>query len=331
LTLAGTVLLAQSGSIRLAHQASGLPVTSELQPGRPQVSQAMPFAQRQSQSHARRRNATPQVQTGPEQVLYAFQGGNDGQSPNGLISDSKGNLYGTTEYGGTGTCTSPRGYPGCGTVFEVTPNGNGDWTETVLYSFQGGDDGVLPSSGLIFDQAGNLYGTTGAGGGNTNCDNGCGTVFELSPNQHGGWAESVLYSFRGGSDGDGAYPEGVIFDKSGNLYGPTADGGIDGCAINSNAYCGTVFELSPNGSGGWKENIIYAFPIFNAEGFSPNAGLVFDQSGNLYGTTLYGGPVGGCGNEGCGVVFELSPNGSGGWTETLLYSFPGGGSFPLAE
>jgi uncharacterized repeat protein (TIGR03803 family) len=186
LMLAGALLLAQSGSIRLANQASGLPVDLELQPGAPQVSQGTPFAQRQS-GRSRRRHAKPQVQTGPEQVLYAFQGGTDGSSPSsGLIFDSSGNLYGTTQAGGGTACAGS----GCGTVFELTPDGTGGWAETLLYSFQGGSDGQGPSSGLIFDQAGNLYGTTLYGGTNSG-----GTVFELTPNGSGGWTEPYFTAF----------------------------------------------------------------------------------------------------------------------------------------
>jgi uncharacterized repeat protein (TIGR03803 family) len=209
-------------------------------------------------------------------------------------------------------------------------------TETILYSFQGGNDGAQPSAGLILDQAGNLYGTTGEGGGNLSCANGCGTVFELSPNSHGGWTETLLYIFgTNGGASDGAYPEGVIFDKSGNLYGPTGSGGNGQCDHDGFSFCGTVFELTPNGSGGWAETIIYKFPSGDGDGYGPNGGLIFDQSGNLYGTTGGGGANQCEGSGGCGVVFELSPNGSGGWTEALLYSFgeSGNGSdgiFPAA-
>jgi uncharacterized repeat protein (TIGR03803 family) len=281
--------------------------------------------------HSRRRNAKPQAQNGPETVLYTFQGGSDGGNPNGnLIFDSSGNLYGVTEFGGGGSC-STNGGTGCGTVFELSPNGSGGWTETILYSFQGGNDGEGPSSGLIFDQAGNLYGTTTGGGGNVNCAIGCGTVFELSPNGSGGWTETLLYIFgTNGGASDGEQPEGLIFDKSGNLYGPTGSGGNTLCDHDQDQSCGTVFELAPNGSGGWTETIIYSFPSGGA--FEPNPGLIFDQSGNLYGTTSQGGAGGCMGSGGCGTVFELSPNGGGTWTATLLYQFveDSGGQIPLA-
>ncbi len=321
LMLAGTIVLAQFGSKPPANPLNGLPFAQQPQPGSPaslfRAPQAAPFAQPE-RGPSRRRHVKPQVQNGPEQVLYAFQGGNDGDYPSGgLIFDSSGNLYGTTQEGGGSTACASDSDP-CGTVFELSPS-SGGWTETILHTFQGGSDGSAPSSGLIFDHAGNLYGTA-SGGGGTGCGGaGCGTVFELSPNGSGGWTETILYSFLGSPDGDG--PQGLIFDSSGNLYGATAYGGQYGCGPDDENYCGTVFELGPNGSGGWKETIIYSFPSGGSDGDFPNGGLIFDQSGNLYGTTE-GGGLGSCTSRlGCGTAFELSPNGSGDWTETLLYSF----------
>ncbi len=285
---------------------------------------------------------------GSEQVLYQFKGVNDGEYTNGsLIFDSSGNLYGTTEYGGGTTCNNGNGnpYDGCGTVFKLSPNSSGSWTETILYSFQGGNDGQNPTGRLIFDSAGNLYGTTSAGG-ETGCSingySGCGTVFELSPSPKGTWSETVLYRFTGdnmnSSNNDGGMPAGSLtFDQKGNLYGATAAGGNFGCGPPGQ-FCGTIFELSPNGSGGWTENVLYRFNTSLAvggDGWSPNGELIFDPSGNLYGTTSYGGSGDGCfpSTNGCGTVFQLGANGSGGWTETLLYSFQGtttDGGFPLA-
>ena len=169
-----------------------------------------------------------------EKVLHSFGNGTDGVSPQaGLISDAAGNLYGTNSSGGT--------YTYYGTVFELTPTAGGGWTEQVLHSFDNnGTDGFYPEASLIFDAAGNLYGTTQAGGTST-CDGGCGTVFELRPTVGGGWTEQVLHSF--GSGGDGAFPlAGLIFDRVGNLYGTTGGGGANQCAGSS---CGTVFELTP--------------------------------------------------------------------------------------
>jgi len=262
--LAAGFAVAQFGGSPLSKQPTGLPVAQAPQGAMPrsfvetgkeesltQTRSLGADVRKASGGHSRRRNAEAVVQNGPEQVLYAFQGGNDGAYPGGLIFDSSGNLYGETSYGGAGMCTQNGYPPGCGTVFELSPNGNGGWTKAILYSFQGGSDGEYPSLGLIFDQAGNLYGTTAQGGGNTSCTNGCGTVFELSPNGNGGWTETLLYIFgTNGGASDGAYPEGVIFDKSGNLYGSTEGGGNWGCDHDGYSPCGTIFELTPNGSGG---------------------------------------------------------------------------------
>ena len=149
-----------------------------------------------------------------ETVLYEFTGGSDGSGPllGNVIFDGSGNLYGTTSQGGDA---------GLGVVYELTPL-NGGWTQKVLHSFSGGADGALPYSGVILDRAGNLYGTTPAGGGSPGCGDGCGTVYELSPSGSG-WTEKILYAFQGGTDGDGAYG-GVIFDQAGNLYGSTSSG-----------------------------------------------------------------------------------------------------------
>ena len=226
---------------------------------------------------------------GTETVLYAFQGTTDGNWPQGnLVSDKKGNLYGTTSFGGN---MADCGGNGCGTVFEVSPNG----TETVLYRFQGGSDGGEPLAGVIRDKKGDLYGTTELGGNMTACEIGCGVVFKLTPRG----VQSVVYAFQGGSDG--FYPEaGLIEDKAGNLYGTTLAGG------GSNL--GTVFKIAPHGT----EAVLYAFHGVD-DGNSPVAGLIEDKAGNLYGTTS----AGGAGDF--GTVFELARDG----TETVLNSFGG--------
>jgi len=214
-----------------------------------------------------------------ETVLYNFTGGSDGGGPNSrLTSDGAGNFYGTTQYGGAS---------GQGTVFELSPNGRGGWNEAVLYSLCSAPsctDGADPvDSPVIFDSAGNLYGTASGGGAYGN-----GVVFELSP-VGTSWTETVLHSFGGGADG--ANPDaGVIMDPVGNLYGTTSvDGGVDG----------TVFELSPSG-GGWTEQVIYTAG-------SPS-GLTMDAAGNIFGTTYW-------------AVFELSPNANGGWNPAVIYTF----------
>jgi hypothetical protein len=291
-----------------------------------------------------------------ESVLYAFQGGTDGWNPSGnLLLDSAGNLYGTTLYGGTGTTC---GTSGCGTVFELSPNGDGSWTETVIHNFQYGSDGAFPA-GLTADASGNLYGVTTSGNG---------TVYELSPLQGGTWKETLLcstdganpglalagknnfyftavedydnghvfevkrigklwhetdiYDFQGGGNGGGP-KAGVVVDKDGNLYGTASDGGND---------FGIAFELKRS-AGQWKESMLYNFCSRNncADGANPQAPLVFDQAGNLYGTTTSGGTTGCYPELGCGVVFKLSHN-KGGWSEAVLHKFRGGsdGSTPTA-
>jgi uncharacterized repeat protein (TIGR03803 family) len=240
-------------------------------------------------------------------LLHSFATNPDGQEPwAGVIFDAAGNLYGTTLAGGVGA----------GTVFRLTPIWGGNWTERPLYTFDvhGDPDGQQLWAGLIFDASSNLYGTTSQGGG----DLSVGTVFELTPNSDGSWAEIQLYSF--GNSPDGANPvSGVIFDGSGNLYGTTSAGGTYGF--------GTVFELTPNGGGGWTETILHRFGNGTDAAQPLYGSLIFDAAGNLYGTTRAGGTYS------TGTVFELTPNGSGSWTETVLYSFGNGtdGSSPFGS
>jgi len=239
-----------------------------------------------------------------ETILYRFTGGSDGGGPFApVILDAAGNIYGTTQSGGSADL---------GTVFKLTPSGSG-WTETVLYSFSGIPDGSQAESGLVLDAAGNLYGTTADGGAGNS-----GTVFQLVPSG-GEWTENILYSF-GPQDGYAPFG-GLIFDNAGNLYGTTAYG------YGGN---GTVFELSPAGGGQWNFTDLYFLTSGAAGVPGPVGTLLLDSRGNLYGTTFEGG-VPGCGlGFGCGTVFELSP-GSGGWTYNLLYQFSGGsdGGFPV--
>ena len=240
--------------------------------------------------------------TWSKRVLYRFQG-LDGSTPRGgMIFDAAGNLYGTTEFGGNGPCNYG-GSPGCGVVFKLTRGSGGNWHETVLHTFTG-SDGANPLAGLTFDSAGNLYGATQNGGDTVGCGGGtgCGVVFELSPSSSG-WTETVLHTFvNDGSDGlvSGAP---VTFDTAGNLYGSTLFGGSHGF--------GTVFQLSP--STGWSETILHNF-TGNQDGWSPTGELVLDGSGNIFGVTQLGGTSPCL----CGVVFELSPNTNGGWSERVL-------------
>jgi uncharacterized repeat protein (TIGR03803 family) len=241
--------------------------------------------------------------TGKETVLYSFKGYADGNEPeDNLILDNEGNLYGTTFYGGTGTgCGVPDG--GCGTVFEVTQAG----TETVLYSFGvGAADGNFPTSGLVRDAEGNLYGTTAYGGlvNGSYCPVGCGTVFKLSSTG----TKTTLYSFTGNADGSD--PQGsLLLDAQGNLYGTTVGGGTFGAGCGDG--CGTVFKVTAAGT----ETVIHSF-TGGADGSGPFSGLIRDAKGNFYGTTRDGGSVG------AGTVYKLTPAG----TETILYDFAGSGN-----
>ena len=244
-------------------------------------------------------------------VLYDFHNADDGAEPFGnLILDAAGNLYGVTRLGGTNACDG-----GCGTVFELSPNSNGTWAESVLYRFQGGSDGANPIGGLVADTQGAFYGTTMSGGGSNNiCGSmGCGTVFELAPISGGGWQESILLKFDGATDG--YQPEGaLIFGGDGSLYGTTLGGG--------GGTQGVVFKLSPSSNGSWSHKVLYNFHG-GTDGGQPIAKLTLDKSGNLYGTTTYGGYP--CG---CGTVFELTPSG-----EKVLYAFTDGddGAFPAGS
>ena len=245
--------------------------------------------------------------TWSEIVLYEFTGGADGATPQGgLVFDASGNLYGTT---------APAFGSDPGLVFKLTPNPDGTWSESVIYSFTGGEDGSFPSSGVIFDAAGNLYGTARYGG-NLACEGalpGCGVVFKLAPNPDGSWTQSVLYSFTGGADG--ANPlAGLIFDESGNLYGTAASGGRFHDCIDGQG-CGTAFKLTPQPDGSWMQSVIFAFSA--SAGGEPAAPMMFDAAGNLYGTTSRGGE-----NQN-GVVFQLEKNLDGSWTENVLHAFSG--------
>lgn len=265
-----------------------------------------------------------------ETVLYRFTGGSDGAYPQygDLNFDANGDLYGTTPNGGSGSCEQ-----GCGVVFKLSRSGGG-WTESVLHAFTQATDGENPYAGVIFDGAGNLYGTTLT------------TVYELVPSGSG-WTETTLHRFRGQGDGITAYG-GLILDQQGNLYGTTySGGGQDGGASTvyelqyadgnwteqvlatagtgasdtptmdaaGNLYAtfggqffanfGSIFEVSP-GNNGWNYTDLFDFSGSRfADGFGPVGGVVLDASGNLYGTTFDGGDES-CG-EGCGVVWELTP------------------------
>jgi len=257
------------------------------------------------------------------QVLHTFTGGADGAYPvGGLTMDRAGNLYGATSAGGylEGYCETERGANGCGVVFKVAHEGSG-WVLSPLYAFMGGSDGLFPVGRVIFGPDGALYGVTQAGGG-VDCNAGfatCGVVFRLTPPASVcksftcTWQESTILSFNGPG---GAQPTSeVVFDRAGNLYGTTYYGGGNGndiCIYEGNG-CGTVYKLTPS-NGTWTETVLHAFPATGFDGQNPDANLIVDSAGNLYGSTVAGG------GAGLGSVFQLSPSGSG-WTEDLLYNF----------
>lgn len=239
-----------------------------------------------------------------EAVLHSFAyDGTDGYNPNdSVVLDSAGNIYGTASLGGTGTCTNPitGAVIGCGIVFKLVPSSNGGYTEKILYSFKFNEvDGYNPTGGVILDSAGNLYGNT-LNGGSSNA----GTIFELS-NSGGHWIETLLWTF---NNTDGAGPRaGVIFDAAGNLYGTTQGGGT--------YKSGTMFELSPSTGGTWTESVLFNFKLTSTGLVYPESPVIFDSTGNLYGTASYGCQSGG------GGVFELSPSTGGTWTESVLHCF----------
>ncbi len=254
-----------------------------------------------------------------EKVLYSFAGGTHGADPvNGLIMDAAGNLYGTTYYGDkngtvfelsasggnwTGQVISPVNTTYAGltmdvkgnifgvtddpSAFELSPNGDGSWTPTVIYSFAGSNNGYYEEGTPVLDTSGNLYGTTTIGG-----IKNYGTVYKLVPGKDGKWTEKILHSFKGDRD-DGSEPwAGIVFDDAGNIYGTTVSGGKYGD--------GTVFELiAEAGKDNYKERILWDFG--GSDGSQPYGSLILDSKGNLYGTTKYGG------SSNSGVVFKVKP------------------------
>lgn len=292
-------------------------------------------------------------------TLYDFASGDGGAYPNpGLVLDAEGDLYGTSDSGGSHgegaafellpgadgwtlstlyAFCSERGCPDVGTtaplawgqegelygtssgggsdggeVFELAPGSDG-WTYTLIHTFkpsyynQPAPGGSNPYAGLIVDAAGNLYGTTYRGGADCNGWS-CGVVYELTPLPGGGWKEIVLHRFyNNGKDGVTPGWGALLMDSSGRLYGTTQSGG---------SYAGVVFQLTPAPDGSWKESIPYDFKE-GASGNGPNAGVVMDSAGDLYGTTDYGG------NDDCGVIYKLAPRPKGKWAYTVLHAFNG--------
>lgn len=259
--------------------------------------------------------AATEVQGQTFQVLHTFTGGDDGANPLvGLTMDRAGNLYGTAQYGGTGSCPDGASTPGCGTVFKLSHRGSG-WTFASLYSFQGWNatDGAYPQSRVTVAPDGTLYGATPVGGLLEDCFPGCGTAYRLQPPANicnsvsCQWTETVLHRFTAGEDGND--PTGdLTLDATGDVYGTTVKGG-------SGSYGnGTVYEISPSG-GGWNESILYNF-VGGLVGAAPYSGVILDAAGNLDGTSTDGGYYD------QGTVFQLTPSGSG-WAGSAIYSFTG--------
>jgi uncharacterized repeat protein (TIGR03803 family) len=239
-------------------------------------------------------------------VLYSFTGGADGGEPyKGVTLDREGNLYGTAVTGGSGSCEG-----GCGVVYKLTKSG-GTWTQTVIHAFTGGDDGSGPGARVTVDQSGNVYGMTPTGGAN-----GLGTIYKI--HQAGdAWNFTVIHPFTGGADGASGSAGRMILRK-GRLYGAATTGGNYGS--------GVVFELTPTGVREWHFKTIYSFQG-QPDGSFPYGALLFDRSGNIYGTTYYGG------TNGIGAVYKLSPRPVGEWEENVIYSFQGGtdGNSPISN
>jgi uncharacterized repeat protein (TIGR03803 family) len=256
------------------------------------------------------------------QVLHKFastslRSSPDGSYPTaGVVFDSSGNLYGTTESGGKS---------GCGTVFKLAPNSNGGWQESILYAFGCNPDGRQPNGDLVFDSQGNLYGTTFGGGtgtgfcgGSDSAFFGCGTAFRLSLNPDGSWSETTIYNFQGSPDA--AIPvDALVPDGKGGFYGASEYGGAGPCSTGHGEFdppdgCSAVFELTPSGAG-WTESVIYSF--FRGRGFArnPSGGFIVGGPNVLFGASSSGG-------NGFGSIFRLEDSGKG-WNQDILHRFYG--------
>jgi hypothetical protein len=258
----------------------------------------------------------PALQAQTFSILHSFsyESASGFEPAAGLTVDAAGNLYGTTLLGGRSeTQYCPQ--EGCGTVFKLTHK-DGAWLLSSLYSFEGGSDGSRPAARVTFGPDGSLYGTTEGSEATCMAQGDCGTIFRLMPplspcrSFSCPWTKTVLYRFTGGLDGSLPGYGDLAFDQQGNIYGTTEAGGTYGN--------GTVFLLTRQ-NGRWTESVLYSFA--GLDGSCPIGGVILDPSGNIYGTTAYGGP----GYHppqygGAGVIFELVPA-LHGWNETALFTF----------
>jgi hypothetical protein len=257
-------------------------------------------------------------------TLHNFAGGQDGCLPSSTpVLDKAGNVYGVTEFGGAATtknCINISRKSGCGIVYQLTPKQGGGWSERILHRFQDLQDGGLPASGdLAFDSSGRLWGTTAYGGNLAACTGtgGCGVLFYLALGKNGQWTRTVVHTFAGGT-ADGRQPQAVTVDPAGNVF-VTA-------AVGTTTANGGLFEFSPKAGGGFSESPIT--PILLNGGSGLPAHVIIDPSGNLFGIVPFGNRF--CA---CGDVYEMSPNGNGTWTQTILYKFKGKGDglWPLGD
>jgi uncharacterized repeat protein (TIGR03803 family) len=253
-----------------------------------------------------------------EKTLYSFAStSTDGYFPNGdLVADKQGNLYGTTAGGGLYTY---------GTVFELSPNTNGEWSETILYNFAGTPDGAYPSGGVIFDAEGNLYGVTSDGGENVDFFTSGGIVFKLSPPQPGSsqWSETIIFDFTAEDYAVGGNPAGkLVRDSAGNLYGVAGTGGGGDADFCGDTGCGDVFQLQPGAGGSWTFNDIHDFLVIpHSDGFGPQQ-VVMSPDGSLYGYSNYAGQwIKKISQYFAfdGASFRFTPSAKGQWPEQLLF------------
>lgn len=258
-----------------------------------------------------------------ETVLYSFTGGNDGSYPTygSVVFDKAGNLYSSNvASGATNAVGCQNSEPtGCGVIFELSPTKTGDWKFHLLHQFSGGWDGIGPAF-LTFDAHGTLYGSAPGAWEGFELPNEPGLVFKLTPTTKGQWTDSVVYAFKGSTDG--GLPGVLVFDSTGNIYGAGADGGIlNNCWSGYGPMgCGVVFKISPMAGNKWKETPLYAFTGL-ADGSGPGAVSLFD--GKIFGTAAGGGL------SKNGVIFALSPTSTGSWQESVALTFDGtDGSYP---